>query len=432
MDREANLDLRQRAAFRLGVPLAVLFLLGSLVAVVLTLPAAMAATAQCSGVQVSPPSGFTQRLVDAQPEGTTFCLGAGTFKMAESVVVPAGDKIVGASRSTTVLDFSSAKLDGQNDMMFGLYGYSGYQDQVTVQHLTIQHCQVPSTNNCLAMKQGSDWIVSDVESRYNDVGLTGNCSGCFIHHNLVYGVSGAGRIEDSEVSFNGGTPDSGGSTGASKTVRDANMTWRGNYIHDNRGTGIWCDACWRDSTIMIENNRIENNEGPGIAFELTWGTWNCGWCGSGYAIARNNTLVGNASADRGKSCFYGGQVSINNSEGIEISGNTIDSSGGTNAICVTDTPRSAHWPTYPEHVAPFTAYNNTIILRGPALVGEAGQEGGGGVPLNATTFLLKNNTYKVDSLSTPHWTWYTSSSPLTFGKWRDQGMDGGSTIAELE
>lgn len=412
---------------------AVLLLVGNLLLNVVPLPAAIAAApAPCSGVQVSPPNGFTQALVDRHAEGTTFCLAAGTFKLTQSIVVPSRDRIIGESRSTTVLDFGAAKLDGQNDTMFGLYGYSGYQDQVTVRSLTLQHCHVPSTNNCVAMKQGSDWAVSDVEFRYNDVGLAGNCSGCAIHHNSVFGVSGAGLIENSRLAFNGGTPDAGGSTGASKTVRDARMTWRGNHIHDNRGPAIWCDGCWRDSSVLIDGNIIQNNDGPGIAFELTWGTWNCSWCGNGYVIARNNTLVGNATADRGRSCYYSGQISINNSQGIEIAGNIIDSSGGENALCVTDSSRAAGRPTYPEHVVPFTAHDNTIILRGPALVGEAGYEGGGGVPLNASTFLVKTNTYKVDSMTASHWSWYSSRSALGFQKWRSQGMDRGSTISVLD
>jgi hypothetical protein len=375
-------------------------------------------------VAVSPPSGFTQAFVNSKPTGTTFCLGRGTYKMASSVSVPSNDSIIGAGRGVTILDFTGAALAGQNGDKYGLYGYGGSTGNrnVTVRALTLTNCH-SGTHTCQVLKTGWNWQVSTIGGKYSDIGFAGNqgtvCDDCYLHHNDVYGMVGSGTISNSEVAFNGGTPDAGGSSGGSKFVQLASVTWSNDYVHDNRGPAIWCDGCWPGSKVLVQGSSIENNTSFGIDFEITWGS-----SGGGYAIARNNTLKGNDALDVGRSCFWSSQIHVQNSEGVEITGNTIDSSNGANALCAADTNRTIGYPTYPKCVVPYHATGNTITLAGPALVGEAGEND---CTLTTSNFVVNSNTYHLDSLDALHFQWRTSATALSWAQWRGVGQDANST-----
>jgi hypothetical protein len=368
----------------------------------------------CTGTAVAPGTGtLTNTLVQGKPEGTTFCLAPGLYNVTAPVLARNFDSFIGPG---ALLDF------GNVAMSYGLYGYGGSTGQhgVTVKGIRFRNCR------CSVLKTGDNWSITDVELFFNDIGLENNtgslCLRCYIHDNRIYGVTGNGTIDGGEIAFNGGTPDPGGSTGGSKFVHLVHIMWKNSYVHDNRGPGIWCDGCWKGSTMLVENNRIENNLGPGIFFEISWGS-----SGGGYMVARNNTLKGNASRDGiGKSCFHAAQIEVQNSEGVEITGNTIDSSNGANAICASDTVRSDAYPTYPEHVTPFTATGNMIKVNGAALVGEDGFQGG--YTLDSSTFVVDGNIYTSLTPSASHFSFYTSGSSLTFTAWQLFGFDHASTM----
>ena len=44
--------------------------------------------------------------------------------------------------------------------------------------------------------------------------------------------------------------------------------WRGNWVHDNIGNGIWSDGNVHDVT--YENNLVQDNTGIGIFHEISW------------------------------------------------------------------------------------------------------------------------------------------------------------------
>jgi hypothetical protein len=404
------------------------------------------AATPCTGVQVHAPSGFTNALVAGQPAGTTFCLNAGTYTMASSVVAKKSDKFIGVGAVT--IDFGAtpyAALQGQGSQVFGLYGFGGSTGQsgVTVKNLTVQNCdprhQSIKNNGCIAIKEGSDWTVQNVEVLGSDQGVGGGCDHCYLHDNYTYGIGDFGgvspsdpaRVTCSEIASNGGLPDPGGSTGASKTVQLTYAVWDGDYVHDNLGPGFWCDGCWQGSQTLIQNSTFTNNQGPGIDWEISWGACpapnGCSvgtstpYIGDGFAIARNNTLTNNDTVNLGQSCFNSAQIQVQNSEGIEAYGNTIDSRSGVNAICVISTVRANSWPTYPETVEPFYFHDNTVHLATTALVGEAGER----FPLEASPghVWFDNNTYHEVSATEGHWEWLTSAANLTFKQWQSDGQD---------
>jgi hypothetical protein len=407
-----------------------------------SVPAVSATPPACSGVNVPPGTGtLTARLISRKPAGTTFCLAAGTYNINHAVLLSSNDQLRGAGIGTTIIDESAVTGRTQDSNTYCLYGYGGTtgQHDVTVSDLTVQGCH-NSTYNGYNLKEGDNWTVRRVESRFGDEGLTGNCDHCLIHDNIHYGVApNAGIITNSELYGNGycsGLCGGTGDWGMTKSVHLASMVWRNDYIHNNF-TGIWCDGCFKGSTVLIGRNRIEDNFGPGVDFENSWGQ--CGDCSGGLIIVRNNTLSGNATDDGvNTSCSHDGQITIRASIGVVVGpGNTIDSSNGANALCVKDDPGSgAGNPNSPQATVPFTFTGNTVILRGTALVGETGDYGAiHGVSTDSSTFVSANNVYQSDTPDGGHFQFYTLSHypPYwTYSQWQGRGFDASGSGSSMQ
>ena len=74
---------------------------------------------------------------------------------------------------------------------------------------------------------------------------------------------------------------------------------RGNYSHDNNGTGMWTDI--DNIHTLYENNVVAHNTMAGISHEISYD-----------AIIRNNTLIGNGAGDP-RSWWWGDEIQIQNS-----------------------------------------------------------------------------------------------------------------------
>ena len=129
-----------------------------------------------------------------------------------------------------------------------------------------------------------------------------------MHHNGMYGMSGAGDgalIEGNEIAFNntanyhvmnGGCYAAGGT----KFVLTNHLVVRNNYVHDNYCGGFWSDMY--DIDTVYEGNRIEHNYTEGIKIEISYA-----------AVIRNNTITGN----------MGNGILFSSSSDMELYGNTI-------------------------------------------------------------------------------------------------------------
>ena len=233
-------------------------------------------------------------MVNAQPEGTTFCFQAGTYRLAGPVLAKSRDRFLGQPGTV---------LDGQGTVTRGIWGYVGPagQGNVAVQGMTF----VNFTDTALQM--GWYWTVSQNEMRDNQIGVVVNSystlDGNYIHDNRRYGIAGGPGadmlIVNNELAHNNTTNECGGAcpedAGGSKIVGSSSGTtglvWRNNKVHDNIGHGIWSDGNVR---ALYERNIVSNNSGAGIFHEISWD-----------AIIRNNTLTNNDSETIGKSCWWG-------------------------------------------------------------------------------------------------------------------------------
>ena len=181
----------------------------------------------------------------------------------------------------------------------------------------------------------------------------------------------------------------GGAKIIGSTVGSSNIVWRGNWVHDNIGNGLWIDTNVRNVT--FESNTIENNTAIGIFYETSFD-----------AVIRNNVLRNNAAEFAGKSCFWGSQIHLNDSQNVEIYGNTVESSDGSNGICAVDIDRATPGSS---KVANLYVHDNTVRVR---LNGTTGLVGGRAAAYDASAnndFVA--NTYYVTDISKKAWAWST-------------------------
>lgn len=251
-------------------------------------------------------------------------LGTGEYDQ----IIPAdGDAFVGAP---------GAVIDGQGKNDFA---FTQHASGVSVEHLTIRNFVAPLDQGVVNHDSGDRWTIAGntIVDNQGAAMMAGahqvvrdNC----IDSNGQYAINayqeGNGIsdlvIDHNEISRNN-TGDwekrnpGCGCTGGLKlwAVRDAQLT--DNYVHDNRGVGVWADT--NNMGVEIGGNYISDNDGEGVMYEASYN-----------AFIHDNTLIGNAWVDGPKNPgFPTGAIYISESGGdarvspryatFEISGNNL-------------------------------------------------------------------------------------------------------------
>jgi parallel beta-helix repeat protein len=361
----------------------------------------------CSGVAMSPNDDLQSR-IQSNPAGTTFCLQAGTYDVSTGVLVKEDDRIIGEPGTV---------LDGLGVASKGVWGYGTAvgQNNVTVRGLTLENFTGQ------AIKAGWNWTISNNEVRNSEVGVAVNDGtvllGNDIHHNTRYGIIGGPTsnvlIENNEIAYNDTSEfcrgaceeDAGGSKIIGSTAGTSGVVWRGNWVHDNIGNGIWSDGNVHD--VLYEDNLVEGNTGHGIFHEISW-----------EATIRNNVVRNNADGSAGRSCYWGSQIDLNDSRNVDIYGNTVSSAAGSNGICLVDSARSVT-NSSPASLANIDVHNNTVRLSGSAMTGLVGDAA------NDVTF--DSNTYVVPDTSGRFWAW-AGAYPLTWSEFRARAGEANGTV----
>ncbi|GAB3137520.1 right-handed parallel beta-helix repeat-containing protein [Amycolatopsis stemonae] len=248
------------------------------------------ATAPAGAVTVDPAvRGDLVAKTAANPPGTTFWLAPGTHTLAdgeyEQVAPKEGDHYIGAP---------GAIVDGRQ---VNRYAFTGKSAKVTIEHLTVTNFRTPDNEGAVNHDSGPEWTIQDNDLSGN-LGaavmagthqvLKGNC----LRNNGQYGLNGCcgelGKLvvegnefvgnnaEDVEKKYSEGC----GCSGAMKLWMVDGADIRGNWIHDNRGPGIWADT--NNNDFLIEGNVIENNDDAAIFYEASYN-----------ATIRDNLIKGN-------------------------------------------------------------------------------------------------------------------------------------------
>jgi Right handed beta helix region len=176
-----------------------------------------------------------------------------------------------------------------------------------------------------AISASSHWTITGVEVRLNagggiHMGPYTVVRNSFIHHNGQLGIHGgqaecAGAkgliLEDSELSHNNAAGyDWSWEGGATKWTFTDGLIVRGNYVHDNYGSGLWTDV--GNIRTLFEGNVVEDNYASGIVHEL------------GYrAVIRNNTVRRTGLHHPVPDDVWGGGIFIDQSRDVQVYGNVV-------------------------------------------------------------------------------------------------------------
>jgi len=232
-------------------------------------------------------------VVKAHGDHTTYWLEPGTHRLGKGpwaqVFPHAGDKFIGAP---------GAVLDGRNE---NRYAFSGQAPGVTISFLTVQNFGSPGqTNNEGVVNHDSakDWTLESSTIQKNAGSgvmlgsksrLIGNC----LRNNGQYGFNAyhpdgvkdvvlrgneiSGNNTDNWERRNPGC----GCTGGGKFWATDGGRVVDNYVHDNKGAGLWADS--NNVGFRFEGNYISDNDAEGIMYETSYN-----------AVILNNTFIRNA------------------------------------------------------------------------------------------------------------------------------------------
>jgi hypothetical protein len=245
--------------------------------------------------------------VRASPPGTTFWLAPGTHRFSDGqydqVTVKDGDSFIGAP---------GAVLDGRK---LNQYAFTGQAKNVHIEHLTVQGFVAPLDEGVVNHDSGDGWVIEDNTIQDNGgAGLMagagqqviGNC----LKDNGQYGMnafSGSTPIthlvlKGNEITGNNtddweSKKEGCGCTGGVKfwAVNGADIT--GNWVHDNRGPGLWADT--NNNDFLISGNVIENNDSSAILYEISYNA-----VIQDNTIRGNNIVAGRKAADKGDTFPY--------------------------------------------------------------------------------------------------------------------------------
>lgn len=217
------------------------------------------------------------------------------------------------------------------------YAFLGGAADVTIDGLRIEKYSTSIQAGAVGGAIASDgWIVRNNEVRLNHaLGVTvGSGSRVVANRIADNGEMGIGcvgddiLIEDNEISGNGffAGLDPFWEGGGGKCALTRGLVFRRNYAHHNNAFGFWTDIDNIDT--LYEDNRIEYNANGGISHEISY-----------RAVIRNNTFKGNGRAF--SVWLWGGAIQIQNSQDVEIYGNTVTVSGGGNGICLVQQSRGS-------------------------------------------------------------------------------------------
>jgi hypothetical protein len=204
---------------------------------------------------------------------------------------------------------------------------------VLIRNIVIEKYGNFAGRGAIQARSAKGWRVENCEVRLNsgegiEVGNSTRVWGSDVHHNGQLGISGAGNdilIEHNEIWGNNIRGfDFKWEAGGVKLVMSNHVVLRRNHVHDNVGPGLWCDINCRD--ILYEGNLVEANADSGIYHEISFS-----------AVVRDNVLRHNGNGHR--IWFWGSEIVVSASEGVDVYGNSLTVSAGGCGIMLIDQSR---------------------------------------------------------------------------------------------
>ncbi len=332
-----------------------------------------------------------QAAIDANPAGTVFELGAGTWH-SQQAIPKDGDQFIGDPTGTTILNGDGATP----------YFYLGGATQalnVKMENIKFTNYDInaPSETNT-AVLTINGWTLDNCDVSGNGAtGVTiidsGTITGGYYDSNGHAGIEGNGVadgiIQGVEIAHNNTKGDNQDSdAGGLKITASAGLQVLDNDIYANQGNGICADVGCSDW--FINGNTITNNAYNGIVYETSDG-----------GIIRNNVINNNG---RGPSPGPGAAIFISSSSSCQISGNSIQVGVGGNGIVLQADYRSDSHGLENDSVS-----NNTLAFTSSN--GLTGMRNYASADTTGTS--ASYNTYDAAADDT-HWMWGNNGLGETF------------------
>ncbi|MFC9699736.1 right-handed parallel beta-helix repeat-containing protein [Streptomyces sp. NPDC056943] len=300
-------------------------------------PPAGPAKAPAGAVTVDPAVvGDLAAKTESSPPRTTFWLRPGRHRLEPDayaqVMAKEGNRYLGAP---------GAVLDGRK---VNQYAFSGTAEDVTIRHLIVRGFVAPHDEGVVNHDMADGWVIEDARIEANSgaglmAGARQQVRASCLRDNGQYGMnvyktgdSITGLVvEGNEITGNNTDdwerrqPGCGCTAGVKFWAVDG-ADIRGNWVHDNRGAGLWADT--NNNDFRIEGNVLESNDGAALIYETSYN-----------AVVRNNTIRRNTWVE-GRAYAAGGDdfpyatVYVSESGGeprvpartdrIEISGNVLE------------------------------------------------------------------------------------------------------------
>jgi hypothetical protein len=280
-----------------------------------------------AGAVVVEPGVSLSQATDESPEGTTFWLAPGVHTLPggefDQVVPKSGNTYIGAP---------GAVLDGERTAK---YAFAGDGADVTISYLTVTGFVPPQQEGVVNHDSAPGWTIEHSTIENNDgAGLMGGSNltvrySC-LRDNGQYGANVYEKNDDQRrvlfhhneiVGNNTGDWEARiegcGCSGGVKFWAAVGVVFRDNWVHDNRGVGVWADT--NNADFLLEGNLIEDNDSVGFFYEISYN-----------AVVRNNVFRRNVLVDGPEDSFPNGAIYLSESGGdpsapgrpvIEIVGN---------------------------------------------------------------------------------------------------------------
>ena len=390
------------------------------------------------------PGADLQAVVDANPPGTTYCLGAGIHQ----------NQTIRPKSNDTYIGEPGAVMDGGLATRYAFRSIfepnaSAPTVNVTIQGLTIQRYASASSVREQISPEGAiegqeGWLIEGNLIRDNISGISlgranwGWGDGAIIRDNRILenaeiGVEINGSnilFEHNELAGNGWAltdRDRAWSGGGSKftdqrvwvdtqfsesisreRTPEDNLVIRRNHVHSNIGIGLWLDV--NNRYAIIAENLVESNYGSGILDELSANT-----------TIRNNVIRNNRAGNTVRGVWGGAEILVVNSQGGDVYENEVTVSGTGRAVVMIYESYRSHYPGRDYYI-----HHNTFrFLNLPEYT--AREEPISGVlgawaedPFWTANNRLDFNTYYVLEPGLRHWHW---RQPLTWEQLRSQGLE---------
>jgi hypothetical protein len=219
-------------------------------------------------------------IVRARPARATYWLAPGIHRLSKDIY----DQVM-PHRGDTFIGAPGAILDGNH---INLYAFGGDAPDVTIKFLTVQNFGSAKGNNnegVVNHDSAEGWTVHSSTIQKNAGAgamlsshsrLIGNC----LRDNGQYGFNAYAAdgvknvvLDGNEISGNN-TDDwetrrpGCGCTGGGKFWATTRAKVTNNYVHDNRGVGLWADS--NNVGFHFEGNYISGNDAEGIMYEASY------------------------------------------------------------------------------------------------------------------------------------------------------------------